>query len=54
MPLVQSTKDESSALFVTRQAMNRASIAFLEALDGYTLSDLVQPGAKLRTLLGVR
>jgi Rrf2 family transcriptional regulator, nitric oxide-sensitive transcriptional repressor len=46
----------SCALFpacVLRRAMKVASTAFLEALDGYTLGDLIQPGAKLRALVGL-
>ena len=48
--------DTSCALFpacVLRRAMKLASAAFLEALDGYTLGDLVQPGAKLGALLAI-
>ena len=44
--------DTSCALFpvcVVRRALKLASNAFLEALDGYTLGDLIEPGAKLRT-----
>ena len=55
LPLVQRTKpgDRSHALFVVRRAMKLASAAFLESLDGYTLGDLIQPGAKLRALLTI-
>ena len=56
MPLiVQGMKhgDPSRALFVVRRAMNLASAGFLKALDGYTLADLIRPGAKLRALLTV-
>ena len=48
--------DTSRALFpacVLRQAMMVASAAFLEALDGYTLADLIEPGGKLRALLTI-
>ena len=48
--------DTSCALFpacVLRQAMKVASAAFLEALDGYTLGDLIEPAAKMRALLGI-
>ncbi len=51
MPLVQRMKDENPALSAVRRAMSRASGAFLNTLDGYTLEDLVQPGSKLRALL---
>jgi len=30
-----------------------ASAAFLQALDGYTLGDLIEPGGKLRALLTI-
>ncbi|MGC2813040.1 MAG: Rrf2 family transcriptional regulator [Bradyrhizobium sp.] len=55
MPLVQCMKpgEPSRALFVVRRAVKLASAAFLEALDGYTLGDLIQPGAKLRALLTI-
>ncbi|MEO6780882.1 MAG: Rrf2 family transcriptional regulator [Bradyrhizobium sp.] len=55
MPLVRRTKpgDPSRALFVVRRAMQLASAAFLESLDGYTLGDLIQPSAKLRALLTI-
>jgi hypothetical protein len=33
--------------------MKLAGAAFLEVLDGYTLGDLIQPGAKLRALLTI-
>jgi Rrf2 family nitric oxide-sensitive transcriptional repressor len=48
--------DMSCALFpacVLRRAMKVASAAFLGALDGYTLGDLIQPRVKLRTLLDI-
>lgn len=38
---------------VMRQALKLAGAAFLEVLDGYTLGDLIQPGAKLRALLAI-
>ena len=56
MPLViQGIKDDdpSQTLFVVRRAMKLASAGFLKALDGYTLGDLIRPGAKLRALLAV-
>jgi Rrf2 family nitric oxide-sensitive transcriptional repressor len=56
MALVACMKpgDTSCALSracVMRRAMELAGAAFLEVLDGYTLGDLIQPGAKLRALL---
>ena len=48
--------DTSCALFpacVLRRAMTVASAAFLQALDGYTLGDLIEPGGKLRALLTI-
>ena len=33
--------------------LERACLAFVEVLDGYTLSDLVKPRAQLRALLSV-
>lgn len=56
MPLIvqgMEHDDPSRALFVVRRAMNLASAGFLKALDGYTLADLIRPGAKLRALLTV-
>jgi Rrf2 family transcriptional regulator, nitric oxide-sensitive transcriptional repressor len=38
---------------VLRQAIVLASAAFLKALDGYTLGDLIRPNAKLRALLTI-
>ena len=38
---------------VLRSALDRALVAFVEVLDGYTLGDLVQPRAPLRALLAV-
>jgi Rrf2 family nitric oxide-sensitive transcriptional repressor len=58
MAIVQCLKlgETSCALFpacVLRRAMKLAGAAFLDALDGYTLGDLIQPGAKLRALLTI-
>jgi Rrf2 family nitric oxide-sensitive transcriptional repressor len=38
---------------VLRRALEKAYRAFVEVLDGYTLSDLVKPKASLRTLLSL-
>jgi len=38
---------------VLKRALNGARDAFLEVLDGYTLADLVEPRARLSTLLGI-
>jgi Rrf2 family transcriptional regulator, nitric oxide-sensitive transcriptional repressor len=38
---------------VLRRALEKATLAFVEVLDGYTLSDLVKPKASLRTLLSL-
>ncbi len=38
---------------VLRSALDKASLAFVEVLDGYALSDLVKPRAPLRTLLSI-
>jgi len=38
---------------VLRGALEKAGLAFLEVLDRYTLSDLAQPRAQLRSLLSV-
>jgi Rrf2 family nitric oxide-sensitive transcriptional repressor len=38
---------------VLRKALEKAQVAFLEALDGYSLSDLVKPRGSLRTLLAI-
>ena len=38
---------------VLRRALEKARLAFVEVLDGYTLSDLVKPKASLRTLLSL-
>jgi Rrf2 family nitric oxide-sensitive transcriptional repressor len=38
---------------VLRGALEKAGAAFVEVLDGYTLHDLVQPRARLRSLLSV-
>jgi Rrf2 family transcriptional regulator, nitric oxide-sensitive transcriptional repressor len=46
--------DTSCALFqvcVLRRAIKLATAAFLEALNGYTLGDLIQPGGKLAASL---
>jgi Rrf2 family nitric oxide-sensitive transcriptional repressor len=37
-----------------RRALEKASGAFLEVLDGYTLADLVKPRTPLRTLLAIQ
>ncbi|MET0708821.1 MAG: hypothetical protein ABWY82_18555, partial [Tardiphaga sp.] len=38
---------------VLRRALEKAEAAFLEVLDGYTLADLIRPGARLRELLAI-
>jgi Rrf2 family transcriptional regulator, nitric oxide-sensitive transcriptional repressor len=38
---------------VLRSALDEARSAFVKVLDGYTLGDLVQPRASLRTLLSI-
>ena len=38
---------------VLREAMRQASEAFLNALDGYTLADLVRPRAHMQGLLSI-
>ena len=38
---------------VLRSALDKARLAFIEVLDGYTLGDLVQPRASLRDLLSI-
>jgi Rrf2 family nitric oxide-sensitive transcriptional repressor len=38
---------------VLKRALKKARDAFLEVLDGYTLDDLVQPRARLTSLLGI-
>jgi Rrf2 family nitric oxide-sensitive transcriptional repressor len=38
---------------VLKGAMNRARDAFLDVLDSYTLSDLVEPRSRLSSLLGI-
>ncbi|HLX16638.1 MAG TPA: Rrf2 family transcriptional regulator [Bradyrhizobium sp.] len=58
MALVSCMKpgDTSCVIFpacALRGAMKRASAAFFEALDNYTLGDLIQPGVKLRALLTI-
>lgn len=36
-----------------RRALEKASAAFIETLDGFTLADLVKPRTPLRTLLAI-
>ncbi len=36
-----------------RRALQQASVAFLEELDGYTLADLVKPRGPLRAVLAI-
>jgi Rrf2 family transcriptional regulator, nitric oxide-sensitive transcriptional repressor len=38
---------------VLKRALKKAADAFIEVLDGYTLDDLVQPRAKLASLLDI-
>jgi Rrf2 family nitric oxide-sensitive transcriptional repressor len=38
---------------VLRRALEKACLAFVEVLDGYTLRDLVKPRASLRALLSI-
>ena len=38
---------------VLRKALEKAQLAFIEVLDGYFLSDLVQPRSPMRALLGI-
>jgi Rrf2 family nitric oxide-sensitive transcriptional repressor len=38
---------------VLRRALQKAYLAFVDVLDGYTLGDLVKPKAPLRTLLSI-
>jgi Rrf2 family nitric oxide-sensitive transcriptional repressor len=38
---------------VLKRALERACLAFVEVLDGYTLRDLVKPRASLRALLEI-
>jgi Rrf2 family transcriptional regulator, nitric oxide-sensitive transcriptional repressor len=38
---------------VLRQALREATLAFLQTLDGYTLADLLAPGARLVQSLGL-
>jgi len=48
--------DEPCALrrcCVLRSALEKACFAFVEVLDGYTLRDLVQPRARLQSLLSI-
>lgn len=39
------------ACCVLRRALHEATLAFLRTLDGYTLADLLMPGAELKTSL---
>jgi Rrf2 family nitric oxide-sensitive transcriptional repressor len=39
---------------VLKRALEKARIAFLEVLDGYSLGDLVRPRASLQALLGIK
>jgi Rrf2 family nitric oxide-sensitive transcriptional repressor len=38
---------------VLRRAMEKAQLAFIEVLDGYSLSDLVRSRSPMRALLGI-
>ncbi|MDL2405827.1 Rrf2 family transcriptional regulator [Rhizobium calliandrae] len=38
---------------VLKRALSSASAAFLDVLDGYTLSDLLRPSVPLRQMLGI-
>ncbi|MBZ0141162.1 MAG: Rrf2 family transcriptional regulator [Pseudorhodoplanes sp.] len=38
---------------VLKKALEKARVAFVEVLDGYSLSDLVKPRAPLRALLAI-
>lgn len=38
---------------ILKSALEKARVAFVEVLDGYSLSDLVEPRASLRTLLAI-
>ncbi len=38
---------------VLRDALERAYIAFIEVLDGYSLADLVRPRSRMRTMLSI-
>ena len=38
---------------VLRRALHEATLAFLQILDGYTLADLLIPGAQLSHSLGL-
>ena len=56
MPIIEQGLehyDPARALVGVRRAMKLASAGVLKALDGYTLADLIRPGAKLRALLTV-
>lgn len=39
---------------VLKRALEKARLAFLEVLDGYTLGDLVKPRASLQALLDIK
>jgi Rrf2 family nitric oxide-sensitive transcriptional repressor len=39
---------------VLRGALQRAQTAFIDVLDGYSLTDLVQPRTRLQTLLSIK
>lgn len=39
---------------VLKRALEKARLAFLEVLDGYTLSDLAKPRASLQALLAIK
>ena len=39
---------------VLRRALHEATLAFLQILDGYTLADLLTPGARLTHSLGLQ
>ena len=39
---------------VLRRALRKATLAFLQTLDGYTLADLLAPGAQLAASLGLK
>jgi Rrf2 family nitric oxide-sensitive transcriptional repressor len=38
---------------VLRDALERACVAFMDVLDGYSLADLVQPRSRLRSMLAI-
>jgi Rrf2 family nitric oxide-sensitive transcriptional repressor len=39
---------------VLKRALEKARLAFLEVLDGYTLGDLAKPRASLQALLAIK